>query len=294
MSGSSRADIARSGTAAVRSILAATDFSSAADLAVQRAFDLARHHGAHVTVVHAAPLGASDEALSEADRRLHDMTRGPELSADSLLATGEPSAAISQAADELGADLVVTGARGTHWLRKVFLGSTAKALLATIEVPVLLAKREDHSDYSTVVLAVDDTRRSFQAVGRGIALVPESRHVLVHGVTVLGENLLRLGGADAEAVDELRDGQLALARPEIERLAGELVPPPDEVLVEATQAQALISTMSALQDADLLVVGAERRSNLRHALMGSVSEQAMQQAPCDVLVVPLESDDPRR
>ena len=42
MSGNSRDALARSETAAVRSILVATDFSSAADLAVQRAFDLAR------------------------------------------------------------------------------------------------------------------------------------------------------------------------------------------------------------------------------------------------------------
>lgn len=292
MSGNSRGDLARSETAAVRSILVATDFSSAADLAVQRAFDLARFHGAQVTLVHAAPLGASDAVLSEAEHRLRDMTRGTRVPAVPLLATGEPSAAISQAAEELDADLVVTGARGTHWLRKLFLGSTAKALLAAISVPVLLAKREETSEYSTAVLAVDATRRSFQAVGRGIALVPDARHVLVHGVTVLGENMLRLGGADDEAVGELRDGQLATARPEIERLAGELLPPPDEVVVEATQAQALISTLSALQDADLLVVGAERRSNLRHAFMGSVSEQAMQKAPCDVLVVPLEPERP--
>jgi nucleotide-binding universal stress UspA family protein len=156
-------------------------------------------------------------------------------------------------------------------------------------VPVLLVKRERSTRYSTVVLAVDASRRSFQAARRGIAVAPTARHVLVHGTAVLGENMLLLRGAGDEALHELRDGQLAVVRPEIERLAEELTPPPDEVVVEPTRAQALISTLAALRGADLLVVGAERRG-LRHAFMGSVSRQAMESAPCDVLVVPLERE----
>lgn len=275
---------------AVRSVLVATDFSDAAGSAVRQAFALARIHGAHVTVVHVASRGASGEVLREADGGLRELTRGTRTRADGLVATGVPSTQISLAAAERGADLVVVGAHGAHWLRSVLLGSTAKAVVGASQLPVLLVKRQDSTEYSTVVLAVDASRRSFRAARRGMAVAPGARHVLVHGSAVLGENMLLLHGADDEALDELRDGQLAAVRPEIERLAGELTPSPDEVVVEPTRAQALISTLAALRDADLLVVGSERRWGLRQAFMGSVSRQAMENAPCDVLVVPLQRD----
>lgn len=276
--------------AAVQAVLVATDFSEGADLAVRVAFRLATHHDAHVTVMHVAPRGVHSEILQTADRSLHELIRSAPVSADTVMTTGGASGQITAEAERRQADVVVVGAHGAHWLRDMFLGSTAEMVLATSRIPVLLAKGPDTGSYSTVMLAVDASKCSFRAARAGLAMTPMARHVLAHAVTVLGENLLRLNGADDHAIDELRRSQLAMIRPTVERLADELIPAPNEIIIEPARPETLVSTLAGRCDTDLLVVGVERGSGPRHALVGSVSRHAMQRAPCDVLVVPLEQE----
>lgn len=273
---------------ALRRVLVATDFSEGAAVAVRRAFELAAPHGAHVTVVHVAPRGVAAEIMNTAEDGLRQLVWDAPVPADTLLTTGAPSARIAAEAERSEADLVVVGAHGAHWLRDVFIGSTAEMVVAASEVPVLLVKGPADAGYSTVLLAVEATRQSFQAARFGLALTPTARHVLAHAVTVLGENLLRLNGADDRGIDELRRGQLDLVRPHIERLARELTPAPAEVTVEPARPEVLVSTLAGSCEAEMLVVGTERGAGIRRALLGSVSRHAMQRAPCDVLVVPLE------
>lgn len=271
----------------VRDVLVATDFSDGAGVAVRRAFELAALHGARVTVTHVAPRGVRAEIMRIAEESLRQLVRDAPVPAETLLTTGAPSTQIAAEAERRGVDVVVVGAHGAHWLRDVFIGSTAEMVVSVSNVPVLLAKGPADAGYTTVLLAVDATRRSFRAAQFGLTVTPNARHVLAHAVTVLGENLLRLNGADDLAIDELRRGQLALVRPDIERLADELTPAPAEIAVEPARPEALVSTLPTHRNADLLVVGFERGAGLRHALVGSVSRHAMQRAHCDVLVVPL-------
>lgn len=81
------------------------------------------------------------------------------------------------------------------------------------------------------------------------------------------------------AEKSLRD---ALARVEEEQPPGEPVPVTHEV-VEGQPALALLRTAA---DADLLVVGTRGHGGFMGLLLGSVSQQCVQHAPCPVVVVP--------
>lgn len=271
---------------ALRRVLVATDFSDGARVALRRAFAIAGRHGADVTVVHVAPPGLGLDLVEAATRALRDLVRDAPVPVEVVTATGSVGPEVVAEAQRREAGMIVVGARGAH-RRDFFPGSTAEQVVELSPVPVLVVKRAGGSAYSSALSAVDASSRSFRAARSGLALTRGTPYVLLHGVTVLGENLVRLNGADDRAIEELRRGQLAVARPEVERLAAGLTPAPAEVLVEAGRPEDLVPDVAARRDADLVVVGVERGAGLRHALMGSVSRHALRDAPCDVLVVPL-------
>lgn len=274
-------------TAVVRTILVATDFSDGAGLALRQAFELAARHDAHVTLVHVAPRGISREMLGTARQSLDDLVEGAPVPTDTRLITGAAGREIAYEAERRAADLVVVGAHGAHWLWDAFLGSTAETVVGLCRVPVLLVKFPAAHDYETVLLAVDASRTAFRAAQSGMSMTPAARHIVAHAVNILGENLMRLNGADDAAIDELRRGQISVVQPDIAQLTSELTPVPDDVILEPGRPEELVSRLPDHYEADLLVLGANRGAGVRRALLGSVSRHAVQRAPCDVLVVPL-------
>src|SRR5699024_1355035 len=194
-------------------ILVATDFSDGAGVALREAFELAARHGAHVTLLHVAPRGVAGDMLRLARRSWQNLVRDAPAPTAPGLIRGVPSREIAHEAERRHADLVVIGVHGAHWLRDVFVGSTAEMVVGMCRVPVLLVKFPAAYDYDHVLLAVDTSSMSFRAAQWGLTLTPTARHSVVHAVSILGESLVRLNGADDEAIDELRRGQISVVRP---------------------------------------------------------------------------------
>jgi nucleotide-binding universal stress UspA family protein len=101
-------------------ILAGTDTSAAADLAVEDAARLAHARGANLLVLYVEKDGDGrrivDPALSPDPaahlRRL--IAKFPGLSIDTRLETGDPADRLVAVAAEVGADTIVLGNRGTQ------------------------------------------------------------------------------------------------------------------------------------------------------------------------------------
>jgi nucleotide-binding universal stress UspA family protein len=64
---------------------------------------------------------------------------------------------------------------------------------------------------------------------------------------------------------------------------GDQVPPVSRLVVHGMAQEVLLATASQL-NADLLVAGTHGRAGIAHAVLGSVAEDLLRQAPCDVLV----------
>lgn len=106
-------------------ILVGTDTSAAADLAVEDAAQLARARGADLMLLHVR--SESDlRAVVDPDRaadpgrhlaRLRE--RFPDLTTAARVETGDPAERLCSVADEIRADAIVVGNRGTHgsWWR---------------------------------------------------------------------------------------------------------------------------------------------------------------------------------
>lgn len=268
----------------VRHLLAATDFSEGADAAVARAHMLARLHGARLTLLHAVPRDVGTDMHAIAWQALDQ--RAAELEAPYAgvkVVIGSAGTAITEAAEELGADLIVIGAHGEHWLKDLFIGSTAETVADNGRSPVLLVKHASPEPYERALVAVDLSDGAETVARDAMRLTPGPRHRLAHVAVVIGENLLLLNGATSEDLDELRRAQVEQALPKVESLADRLGL--DRPIVIPGHAEQRVPQLASDLDADLLAVGTTHQSRLGRALLGSVVRSSVNRAPCDVLIV---------
>ena len=80
------------------------------------------------------------EAAGQAVARVAEELAGAAPTVDTLVLTGSAADEIVRAADELGADLIVTGSRGAGVVGSVLLGSVSHRVLHYAHCPVLVVR----------------------------------------------------------------------------------------------------------------------------------------------------------
>jgi nucleotide-binding universal stress UspA family protein len=141
----------------IERILVATDFTEAADYAVDYAVELAKGLGASLTIVHAYeiptisfPDGGLVVTQELASRIIEVATEALRVTvarvADhgvrvvSVLREGHPRDAVPALADEIDAQLIVLGTHGRRGIARVLLGSTAENVIRTSLRPALVVR----------------------------------------------------------------------------------------------------------------------------------------------------------
>jgi len=180
----------------MRKILVATDFSPAADRAVQVAARLARQANAALRVVHVVPprrrlatlwhvdlataLTAHRRAAVALRRVADSIVPSSRLEVSTGLVSGAASVQIARAVREYGADLLVIGAAGEHVrrLRQFPAGGTASKLIDRASVPLLLVRTIDAAE-GLVLAAVDLSPASGDVVAWARAVAAEDERVTV-------------------------------------------------------------------------------------------------------------------
>lgn len=289
-------------------ILAATDLSAPARHAVARAFRLAARSGGELHLLHAMELDALDNLrellggdLSAFKTALTDEARAQlrQLAADSAcncgvaaqtrIVPGHPLAAIGGEADALNADLLVLGARGESFLRHALLGSTAARLLRkSIRRPVLVVKQPPHEDYSSVLVAVDFSPVSREAIRLARRLAPDADLVLLHAFELPYEGKLTFAGVEEQVIRQYIQAGIETRRAQLHALAASAgLAPADysaRVIHGGDPAQQIIALEQEV-DADLIVVGKHGTHVTEELLLGSVTKHVLAEAQGDVLVV---------
>lgn len=145
-----------------RKILAPTDFSESATLAVLTAAELARRFDAELHILHIVspqmiyaempemmlpPLeDLTAELCSAGKRRLKELADklgpGPTTHTHLEESVERPARAICTFADQLPADLLVIGSHGHTGLMHMLLGATAEHVVRQAGCPVLVTKPE--------------------------------------------------------------------------------------------------------------------------------------------------------
>jgi nucleotide-binding universal stress UspA family protein len=289
----------------IKTVLAATDFSAPARHGVDRAFRICGETGARLSLIHVLSGGAMDslrgllgqeagrveerirdEARESLARLAADLGQARGLSAAIHLASGAVLREILDHADAIDASLLVVGARGEGFLRRLLLGATAERLLRKTLRPTLVVKQTPHEGYRRVLVPVDFSAWSVAAVRIARAVAPRAELVLLHAFEVPFESTLRLAGVDDATVHAYRRAARDEAMARLREVADRAGLAIGEAVLAAQHGDAsrIVLEQEQERDCDLIVMGKHGKGALEELLLGSVTKHVLAEASGDVLV----------
>lgn len=182
-------------------------------------------------------------------------------------------------------DVLAVGARGFGGFAGLLLGSVSRKILAEARCPVAVVRpRDNAAEPAPIVVGVDGSAVSrgalVWAVEEGRARGAQLR--AVHGWTAPFVDGYPFGAASFDPRLFEGAGQTVLdeALAEVDTSGVDI----DKVLAYGTGGATLLE---AAEGADLIVVGTRGTGGIKSWLLGSVSHQVVQHAPCTVVVVPV-------
>lgn len=286
-------------------LLAATDFSTPARRAAERAAQLAAAIGAPLELLHGLDAPALEELrfwfgvqsdaehgiVQDARRRLGELAvalrRDHGIEVRERLTEGARVREIRSAAEALGAQAVVLGHTGAHFWR-LSVGSTAEGVLRGSRVPVLAVRQAVRGPYRRVLVPLDFSAASVQALAACRRLLPQAHLVLLHVVQAPFQGKLRLAGVPEPALADYLDQAQARARAQLEEQARQHGLSPAQwtaCLADDDPALAVVRQELA-HDCDLVAIGRQGRHPVDEVLLGSVTRHVLAESQSDVLVVP--------
>lgn len=282
----------------LRKLLVPTDFSKGAELALGRALLLPVAEDATIHVVQVLapgiPAKARPKAIADAKRSLEAFisrvrssapSAGPKLTSE--VRSGEPFVEIIRCSRNIGAELIVLGRHGRRPVRDMFIGTTAERVIRKGDAPVLAVNLRPTRPYRRPLIATDleDTAPSVFALALSV-LGPtvKSAHV-VHAFNVPFEGFINPTFAAREK-SEYRRSFHDTAKAGMSKLLAryEDTGVRWRATIRAGDGRSLILMEAARLRTDMIALGTHGRSGVAHALVGSVAEWVISQAPCDVLV----------
>jgi nucleotide-binding universal stress UspA family protein len=290
-----------------RKLLAATDFSAPARHALERAARLAQAHpAASLTFAHVVSRSALDtlrrmlpgdaaqleaQLLSQADTNLNELASGlaahPAGHIDTALVQGSAHAALIDLVETRQIDLLVMGARGTHFMVELLLGSTTERVLSKTRRPLLAVKQRPQSPYRRILAPVDFSAHSAAAINTAHAWLPDADIVLLHAFEVELESTFRFSGMDDDQIHEYRIQARSAAQVSMEAFIDTLHVPPRQLTRQFVHGAATLRILEHEQtmDADLIVMGKHGQSVMEELLLGSVTKHVLAHSSSDVLIV---------
>lgn len=282
----------------MKTIVVATDFSERSDRAIRRAKLLAREFDAKVYLVHVvdddqaqsivlAERDASTKLLEEQAQTLEEIDA---VKCDFRVLLGNAFFGITQAARDLGADLIVIGPHRRQLLRDILVGTTAERTIRTADRPVLMANGVPTGSYRRALAASDLSAYSEITIhnAKSLGLLARLNASLLHVFSVPGTALMNRVLLSDDEIQSYIAGERKRANEEVmsfmDRIKGDEM---STILKPATAniAETICATASELS-AELIVIGTCGRSVIARALMGSVTEGVLRSSDRDVLAIP--------
>jgi nucleotide-binding universal stress UspA family protein len=280
-------------------IVLATDFSPISEKAAGYAQGLARHFSSSLSVANVIDLSEFTRcadvlgevpinnlrALSSEfqEKTIQEMCMVGVRSTGCTLESYDPAAALVELADNLRADLIVTGTNARHGLDKFFLGSCAEGIIRHAPCPVLTVGPEARNapkkslSFDTILFATDFSPESARQAALAFSLARETaaKIYLCHIIESQDINpfeLLELQMHFEKALSKL-----------IPRNTYDFFSP--ECVVESGSVAPRILELASLVKADLIVLGASHSPAWWRRIVDGAVQKVLAHAQCPVMTV---------
>ena len=280
-------------------IVVATDFSTRSNRALRQAGLLAETADAQLHLIHVvdedqpADMVRSEER--EAKRVLSEQIASmPELQGvrcSPLVTTGYAFDGILRTAQSLAPELIVMGQHRRQFLIDMFAGTTIERVVRRDRYPVLMVNNEAQQNYERVLVPVDMSNASANAVRVAMAaglMSEEGAVTILHAFSPLGKSRMIAAGAHPITFDEYVRSESERAMDELTAflVSSDLQNKNWSLRVEEGAPMQVINRVVSGTRPDLLVMGTHNRTGLSRALIGSVTEEALRTLKVDILAVP--------
>lgn len=276
-------------------VLAAIDLTPLGRRVADRARLLAEETEGSVTVMHTiesatesfVPDGIAQllgEHQAEATRSLADWCSSrSEAPVAVKITKGSPSWEVGRASRN--ADIVVVG---SSTLETGVTGAIARRVAETVRCDVVVVRRQPRQGYRRVVVGVDLSEASAQAVEHAMQLAPNGELTLVFALPTRFETFMSDAGMFSEEIDLARKRRVETAEAATETFARRW--PDATVVVMSGPAPEVIAEIARRRSADLVVVGSRGANATRMVLLGSVPSSLLDASPCDLAIARIPSD----
>ena len=291
-------------------IAVGVDFSSEADLAAIEAREIARHLQQELVLVHASSreeVGdfltlsgvASVEWTQSREKRAVDLANNllgdmrERIASEGVTIRqaqieGDAETGLRDAANEVGAEMIVVGTHGRTGLAWALLGSVSERVIRAAEVDVLVARDETppRGGYRRIMVATDFSPSARRALQRALAVAaPDAQVEVVHFFKHRPDPVIRDAAEETLGI-ALEAGRVEEILAAGQSFIGERPAPGPRVRFYAVEQAPTDGILHWLESEpfDLVAVGSHGRRGVPRFLLGSVSEAVARRAPCSVLV----------
>jgi nucleotide-binding universal stress UspA family protein len=279
-------------------ILVPTNFSAAAEDAVQTAIFVAKQFNSEICLMHVIP-GAVDSSsevgamvmkrVGDQLQRIADQIRAEGIGGvETIVEHGVPFDQIDMQATQRDVNVIILGAGKSSQGSPFCLGTTAARIRRKASKPVWIVKPGVSSKISKILCPVDFSKSSGLALKNAIHLSREFPAELTVLTVVQGlpDYYERFDDVVEEAEETFAQKQL----PQFEQFLEDFDFHDvhwNKVIRYGKPAQEIVAVAGEIK-ADLLVMGTVGRTGLARILMGSVTRKVAQGMPCSIATVKSE------
>jgi len=286
--------------------IASDELEEASQAALTQAVELAKVHGARLTLASILELSEQAHHLIEVDRenlnrtvedaaqadlnRHADRLRAQGLTVDVLVRFGKAWEELTKQAQSGRHDLVLVGTRKRSSTARMLFGSTSNKLLRNCPVPVWIAKPGEVRELREVLVASDFSESALVATQAGVAVAAalNAKLFILHALEFPFEAYLRTAGVSEQEVANYRQRLHAEARQnlvdQLQQTDHRTVQAGVKIEVVEGQPDGVIPKFIDDNAIDLLVIATQGRSGLTGVLLGNTVERILPYARCSLLV----------